>query len=99
MFASIILCGGRSSRMGRAKASLPLGGRTFLERAIDAVSQTCSVTVLATAPGQSLPRVHWNCIVVEDAQEGSGPLFGFATGLSAMPVEVESVFLDRKSVV
>ena len=34
MIPAIVLAAGRSSRMGRAKASLPLGGETFLTRIV-----------------------------------------------------------------
>ena len=37
--AAIVLCGGRSRRMGRDKASLPFGTETLLERVVRIVSE------------------------------------------------------------
>jgi molybdopterin-guanine dinucleotide biosynthesis protein A len=93
MYGSVILCGGRSTRMGSPKEWLPLGGQTLLARIVDVVSQACSVNVIATSPGQSLPPLAEGCLLRADATEGLGPLSGFATGLAAMPDAVEAVFL------
>lgn len=43
MIAAVVLASGFSSRMGRSKLSLELGGRTFLQRAIDAASKARGV--------------------------------------------------------
>lgn len=93
MYGSVILCGGRSTRMGRPKEWLPLDGRTLLARVVEVVSQVCSVNVLATSPGHSLPPIAADCMFRADATEGLGPLSGFATGLAAIPNEVDAVFL------
>jgi molybdenum cofactor cytidylyltransferase len=50
MIAGIVLAAGRSRRMGRAKAMLELGGRSFLERAITALRDGgCEPVVVVTA--------------------------------------------------
>ncbi|RPI89356.1 MAG: molybdenum cofactor guanylyltransferase, partial [Planctomycetaceae bacterium] len=36
--ASVVLCGGQSSRMGRPKAWLPFGNEQFLRRCVRLVS-------------------------------------------------------------
>ncbi len=69
MIAAVVLASGFSSRMGRSKLSLELGGRTFLQRAIDAASNArgvdrCLVVVrpedqslvLGEPPPQPLPQ-------------------------------------------
>ena len=77
--SAIVLCGGRSRRMGRDKASLPFGDATLLERVVAAVvSVTDEVVVVGrSSPTQSSVRV------MPDATEGLGPLGGLLTGLDA----------------
>ncbi len=41
-FTGYVLAGGKSSRMGKDKALLEIGGKTFLENAIDALRPACS---------------------------------------------------------
>ena len=81
----MVLTGGRSSRMGRDKASLVLDGRTLLERTVAALEVVADEIVVVRAPGQPLPLVVGArpLTVVEDPVEGEGPLFGIATGLAA----------------
>ncbi|MBM4410367.1 MAG: molybdenum cofactor guanylyltransferase [Chloroflexi bacterium] len=82
--SAIILAGGRSSRMGRDKASIVFDGETLLQRTVRAAAEVASEIVLVGAPGQALPAVTAACPVtaVEDAVAGEGPLFGLATGLA-----------------
>lgn len=81
----IVLAGGRSSRMGRDKASLVLGGVTLLQRTVSALSAVVDEVVLVRAPGAALPPVEAPCPVryAEDPVEGEGPLVGMAAGLEA----------------
>ncbi|HUR55514.1 MAG TPA: NTP transferase domain-containing protein, partial [Gemmataceae bacterium] len=53
--AGIVLCGGRSSRMGRAKAWLPFGGETMLQRVVRVVGEVVSPVVVVAAAGQDVP--------------------------------------------
>ena len=51
MIAGIVLAAGRSRRMGEPKALLRLEGRTFLERAVEALRQGgCGPVVVVTGP-------------------------------------------------
>lgn len=51
MIAGIVLAAGRSRRMGRPKAFLRLGGRTFLERAVAALRDGgCAPVVVVAGP-------------------------------------------------
>lgn len=62
--AAIILAGGRASRLGTPKGHVRLGGRTLVERALDAVAHLPSVVVgpgdlgdaVAAHPAASLTR-------------------------------------------
>ena len=80
---AIVLAGGRSRRMGVAKASLMLDGRTLLQRTVDAVAAVADEIVVARAPGQRLPPLQSArpLRTVEDAVAGEGPLVGIAAGL------------------
>ncbi len=82
---AIVLAGGRSTRMGRDKASLVLGGRTLLQRVVDAVGVIASEVVVVGAPGRDLPAVvsPRALLLVADSVEGQGPLAGIIAGLDA----------------
>jgi len=72
--------------MGREKASVPLAGRTLLQRTIDAVEQIVGLSeiVLVLAPEQGAPDVecHVPLVIVRDEAEGEGPLAGMARGIA-----------------
>ena len=82
----IILAGGRSTRLGRDKASAMLEGRTLLQRAVDATSPLADAYVIVTAKGQALPEIDSEVLVhtVEDAYTDTGALGGIYTGLLAI---------------
>jgi len=82
--AAVILCGGKSSRMGRPKALLPFGPEPLLVRVLRACGEACAELVVVAAPGQELPPLPAGAHVVRDAMEGQGPLEGLAAGLAAV---------------
>ncbi|HEY9404467.1 MAG TPA: molybdenum cofactor guanylyltransferase [Pyrinomonadaceae bacterium] len=75
-----ILAGGASSRMGTDKAHLRLGGRTFMERAANALGAIATrISIVSARPdaaGLNLP-------VVEDIYRDCGALGGLHAALSA----------------
>lgn len=76
----IILCGGRSSRMGFDKAFIKIGGRTLVERQVDALKGRFKKIILVTnSPGGYKSGVRVK--VVPDIVRGLGPLGGLYTGL------------------
>jgi molybdenum cofactor guanylyltransferase len=91
---AIILCGGRSVRMGRDKATLPFGDETLLARAVRTVGQVVAAEriVCVAAAGQELPALPDGVRVVRDAYPNAGPLGGLATGLAAIGTDVDAVF-------
>jgi molybdopterin-guanine dinucleotide biosynthesis protein A len=89
---AIILCGGRSRRMGRPKAWLPFGPERILQRSVRLVGEAAAPIVVVAAPGQAVPPLPENVLVVEDQIPGRGPLQGIATGMAALPAGVEFVF-------
>ncbi len=86
--AAIVLCGGRSRRMARDKASLPFGSETMLERIVRVVSRVVDEVWVVAREGQPVPG---DFRVVRDPEEGLGPLAGLRAGLEAM--EAERAFL------
>ena len=88
----IILCGGRSSRMGLAKATLPFGPELMLPRVVRLLGQVCEPLVVVAAPEQSLPELSSAVTVVRDRREGRGPLEGLLAGLSALPDACDAAY-------
>jgi molybdenum cofactor guanylyltransferase len=76
--SAIVLCGGRSTRMGRDKASLPFGAETLLARVVRTVKQVADDVVVVAREGQALPE---GFEAVRDSAEGLGPLAGLMVGL------------------
>jgi molybdopterin-guanine dinucleotide biosynthesis protein A len=89
---AIILCGGKSTRMGLPKLALPFGPEVMLQRIVRLVGEACDPIVVVAAPAQPLPPLSANIIVARDRREGRGPLEGLAAGLSALPEDVEAVY-------
>ncbi len=90
----IILCGGESSRMGRAKAWLPFGGEYLLPRIVRIVSEVVDPVVVVAAVGQELPPLPERVAVIRDHHAGQGPLAGLAAGLAALDGHCEAVYLS-----
>lgn len=75
--AGFVLAGGRSSRMGRDKALLELGGVMLVERSLVKLRAVCDEVAIAggAAELQRFARV------VTDAAPGAGPLGGMVAAL------------------
>ena len=80
----IVLCGGKSSRMGIAKSTLPFGPELMLERVVRLLGAIVQPIVVVAAPNQDLSAIHGDYIVAHDRREHQGPLEGIAVGLSAI---------------
>jgi molybdopterin-guanine dinucleotide biosynthesis protein A len=91
---AIILCGGKSSRMGRDKATLPFGPELMLQRVVRLLAEEVdpSAIVVVAAVGQILPPLPPEIRVACDENPGRGPLEGLAAGLKAMPNRIEAVY-------
>jgi molybdenum cofactor guanylyltransferase len=91
--AGIVLCGGKSTRMGSSKALLPFGAETMLQRVVRLLATVVSPIVVVSAAEQSLPGLPADVIVTRDEQEGRGPLEGLRAGLKALPGTSESAYV------
>ena len=97
--AGIVLAGGRSTRMGRPKASLEWHGSTLLHRVAGIVARAVDgPVVVVRAPGQELPLLPPGVRVVEDPREGRGPLQGLAAGLTAVAGDAELAYVSSTDV-
>ena len=97
--AGVVLAGGRSTRMGRPKASLEWHGSTLLHRVTGIVGRTVDGRVVVVrAAGQELPELPPGVRVVEDAAEGRGPLQGLAAGLAAVADDAPVAYVSSTDV-
>ncbi len=95
MIGGIVLAGGRSSRMGRAKAGLEWHGSTLLRRVAGIVERSVDgPIVIVRSAGQALPKVPAAYEVVDDAHDGRGPLEGIAAGLRALSGRAELAYVS-----
>jgi molybdenum cofactor guanylyltransferase len=90
---AIVLCGGKSTRMGTPKALLPFGPETMLQRVVRLLADVVSPIVVVAATDQLLPELPREVIVTRDEQEGRGPLEGLRAGLKALPTDVEAAYV------
>ena len=89
----VVLCGGKSSRMGVSKATLPFGSETMLQRVVRLLSTVVSPIVVVAASEQELPQLPPDVIVTRDEREARGPLEGLRAGLKALPEDVEKAYV------
>jgi molybdenum cofactor guanylyltransferase len=89
--SAILLAGGRSSRMGRDKALLPLPGnqhRSFVEHLASLLALYCREVLLVVR--DSVQALEYEALVpggvriLTDETPNAGPLMGLYTGLKAM---------------
>lgn len=79
---AIILAGGRGTRMGQPKDSLPFAGEPLLRRAIRNLQPACSpVVVVARDAQQVLPDLPEGVARTHDLPGHRGPLAALAAGL------------------
>jgi molybdopterin-guanine dinucleotide biosynthesis protein A len=89
----IVLCGGKSTRMGSPKALLAFGAETMLQRVVRLLATVVSPIVVVAAPHQTLPGLPADVTLTRDEQEGRGPLEGLRAGLKALPGTVETAYI------
>src|SRR5215471_14836802 len=89
----IVLCGGRSTRMGVSKATLPFGSETMLQRVVRLLGTVVTPVVVVAARGQSLPELPDHVIRAVDEREQRGPLEGLRAGLKALPNTLDAAYV------
>jgi molybdopterin-guanine dinucleotide biosynthesis protein A len=86
---AIVLAGGRSSRMGRDKALLPVGGRTMIEHVVDQLRPHFA-EILVSA-GEPERYTFLGLEIAVDHKPGLGPMAGVASALARSRHEVNFV--------
>ena len=92
--AGVVLAGGRSSRMGRPKAELEWHGSTLLRRTLGVLARSVDGPLLVVrAADQPLPQLPAQVDIIEDPEQGLGPLQGVAAGLAALAGRAQTAFV------
>ncbi|HKK52416.1 MAG TPA: molybdenum cofactor guanylyltransferase [Myxococcota bacterium] len=89
--AGIVLCGGRSSRMGRPKAWLPWFGPTLIEHVLSQLRPVVDELIVVRSAVLELPPLGRDVRVVTDREPDRGPLAGLREGLSAARADLAFV--------
>jgi molybdenum cofactor guanylyltransferase len=90
----IVLCGGRSSRMGRPKAWLPFDDELMLPRVVRILFEVVNPIVVIAAPDQEVPPLPPTIEIAHDPTEGRGPLQGLGAGLAALDGRSDAAYLS-----
>src|SRR5690349_2228160 len=85
--SAYVLAGGKSSRMGKDKAFLVLGGRTLLDRALGSARAVVENVVIVGDP--AMFAAHGQ--VIEDVYRDRGPLGGIHAALWATSTELNLI--------
>jgi molybdopterin-guanine dinucleotide biosynthesis protein A len=81
---SIILAGGKSSRLGRNKVLETIGGKSLIQWVVDRLATLSTEIIIATAHGETIPCSSAVRIkTVADIYPEKGPLVGIYSGLIA----------------
>jgi molybdopterin-guanine dinucleotide biosynthesis protein A len=91
--AGVVLCGGKSTRMGSPKAMLPFGPETMLQRVVRLLGSVVTPIVVVSAHDQMLPMLPGYARIARDEREGRGPLEGLRAGLKALPPTAEAAYV------
>jgi molybdopterin-guanine dinucleotide biosynthesis protein A len=90
---AIVLCGGKSTRLGIDKTQLIFHGQTFLERVVSQVEKVCHPVILVGdadfSQHQLPPNVQW----ATDENPNCGPLEGIRVGLAKLAPQVDFAFV------
>jgi molybdopterin-guanine dinucleotide biosynthesis protein A len=89
----IVLCGGKSTRMGSPKALLPFGSENMLQRVVRLLGSVVTPIVVVAGRDQPVPMLPGYARIARDEQEGRGPLEGLRAGLKILPDSVDAAYV------
>jgi molybdopterin-guanine dinucleotide biosynthesis protein A len=81
----LVLTGGRSSRMGKDKAALRVGGRTQLEHALALLAPHVARTFVSVRSDQRADPLRGKFEQIEDTRENLGPIAGIIAAQERYP--------------
>jgi molybdopterin-guanine dinucleotide biosynthesis protein A len=90
---AVILCGGKSTRLGIDKSQLIFRDKTFLECIIDQVAKVTDHIVLVGDVALDKHRIPSHVLLERDQRPDSGPLEGIRVGLRRLAEKVEFAFV------
>jgi molybdenum cofactor cytidylyltransferase len=96
MVAAIVLAAGKSERMGRPKALLPLRGKTFLDNILEAILRSSikqTVVVVGHHRDEIARCVPLPAKVAFNPDYEKGMVTSFQTGIRALPADVSGALL------
>lgn len=79
--------------MGVAKATLPFGAETMLQRVVRILGTVVSPIIVVAARDQLLPPLPDEVGITRDEREAKGPLEGIRAGLSALPESIDAAYI------
>jgi molybdopterin-guanine dinucleotide biosynthesis protein A len=94
----ILLCGGKSLRMGQPKALLPFGDELMVQRVARILGEVVAPIVVVAAEGQELPSLPLGTIIVHDEHPDCGPLEGLRSGLKAIAAHADAAYVTSVDV-
>ena len=83
--SALVLVGGRSRRMGEDKAALDFLGEPLVLRTLRILAPLVGERIVVRRPGQDLPSLPPDVLVLEDKVAYQGPLGGLSAAFAAHP--------------
>jgi molybdopterin-guanine dinucleotide biosynthesis protein A len=90
---AVVLCGGKSTRLGVDKSQLLFQGQTFLERVVRQIQRACGSIVLVGDTDFSKHNLPAEIVIAGDEQVEKGPLEGIRVGLKRLAQQVDYAFV------
>ena len=89
--SGIILAGGSSSRLGRNKAFIEIGGQRLIDRVISRISEIADSLIIVTNDTDKYSSFADRAFIAKDIVPGLGPLAGLQAGLTASSDDVNLI--------
>jgi molybdenum cofactor guanylyltransferase len=89
----VVLCGGKSSRMGYPKALLPFGSELMLQRVVRLLGEVATPLIVVASGEQALPPLPANVQLARDERPHRGPLEGLLAGLTALGDRADAAYV------